>query len=348
MGDKSSSAPPPDPRLVQAQIRSIEAQERLANQSYDRIQELSPLIKSSMEQSLAAGKLAEERGNIVFDQSQSDRVHTLERRDRLTEIQNQLLADNAAFNQGAYRERLLGEATTDINSAFKQAQDIQTREMARRNVNLSSGAAAMMRNQSTLNQALALSKAARDVSEAARLEGYRLGDRALGALNGNQQLAMQATSAGMGMAQGSYALSSTGQGVVGTGLNTYNSGYGAAAGMYGNMGTTAINAFNAQANYKVAADKAAAESDPTGEILGMAASAAMMMSDRRVKDNICRVGTLDNGLPVYTFTYKDDPHGTTVMGVMADEVEKVVPEAVIKQADGHFDAVDYSKLGGAA
>lgn len=346
MGDKSSSAPPPDPRLVDAQIRSLDAQERLANQSYQRIEELSPLVKSSMEHSLAAGKVAEERGNIIFDQSQADRVHTLERRDRLTEIQNQVLADNANFNQGAYRERLLGEATTDINSAFKQAQDIQTREMARRNVNLSSGAAAMMRNQSTLNQALALSKAARDVSEAARLEGYRLGDRALGALNGNQQLAMQATSAGMGMAQGSYALASTGQGVVGTGLNTYNSGYSAAAGMYGNMGTTATNAFNAQANYKNAQDKLAAESDPTGEILGMAARG--MMSDRRVKDNIRRVGTLDNGLPVYTFTYKDDPRGTTVMGVMADEVEKVVPEAVIKQADGHFDAVDYSKLGGAA
>ena len=344
MGDKSSSAPPPDPRLVAAQIRSLDAQERLADQSYRRIEELSPLVKASMEHALAAGKVADARGNIIFDQSQADRIHTLERRDRLTEIQNQILDDNNRFNYGGTRDRLHKEAVADINASFAQANQMQNRDLARRGINLSSGAAATMRNQSTLNQALALSKAARDVSEAARLEGYRLGDRALGALNGNQQLAMQATSAGMGMAQGSYGLASTGQGVVGTGLNTYNAGYGASAGMYGSMGSTATNAFNAQANYKNAQDQLAAEAS-AGTMQAVGTVAMLAMSDRRLKQNIRRVGTLDNNLPVYLFEYRNDP-GKPVMGVMADEVAQVIPEAVIANFDGKgHSAVRYDMLG---
>ena len=56
---------------------------------------------------------------------------------------------------------------------------------------------------------------------------------------------------------------------------------------------------------------------------------AALLSDRRLKENVKRVGTLDNGLPVYTYNVIGVP--VTQMGVMADEAEKVVPEAVIKR-----------------
>ena len=276
MGSKSSSAPAPDPHLTAAQVRSVDAQTRLADLSYDKIVELSPLIGGQMQRSIDASYLAENRGNIIFDQSQADRAHTLGRRDDLTKIQDNIYGDYKAYDNGAMRERLLGEATTDINSSFANANAMQSRDLARRGVNPSSGAALMMRNQSTLNQALALSKASRDVSEAARLEGYRLGDRALGAFTGNQQLAMQASSAGMNMANGSYGLATSGMGAVGSGLNAYNTGYGAAAGMYGNMGSTATSAFNAQATYKNQQDQLAAQQgDWFGTALGMGANFAM-------------------------------------------------------------------------
>jgi hypothetical protein len=58
---------------------------------------------------------------------------------------------------------------------------------------------------------------------------------------------------------------------------------------------------------------------------GSAAGAAAA-SDRRVKEDIKQVGTLDNGLPVYTFRYKGG--SVTHMGVMAQDVEKVNPDAV--------------------
>jgi hypothetical protein len=52
-----------------------------------------------------------------------------------------------------------------------------------------------------------------------------------------------------------------------------------------------------------------------------------ILSDRRAKTDIKKVGETDEGLNVYTYRYKGHP--TTHMGVMAQEVEKVKPEAVI-------------------
>jgi len=60
------------------------------------------------------------------------------------------------------------------------------------------------------------------------------------------------------------------------------------------------------------------------------------LSDRRLKSDIRRVGTLDNGLPVYVYVIG----GQTQMGVMADEVEQVLPEAVAELPSG-VKAVNY-------
>ncbi len=65
-----------------------------------------------------------------------------------------------------------------------------------------------------------------------------------------------------------------------------------------------------------------------------------MFSDRRLKTDIKRVGTTDDGLGVYTYRYKAG--GPVQMGVMADEVKKIKPHAV--EAVGGFDTVDYGAL----
>lgn len=71
-----------------------------------------------------------------------------------------------------------------------------------------------------------------------------------------------------------------------------------------------------------------------------AAPAAMAVSDRRLKSNIVRVGTHPLGIGVYEY----DIFGRRQVGVMADEVEKVMPEAVVDV--GGFKAVDYGMLNG--
>ncbi|MBB2840625.1 UNVERIFIED_ORG: hypothetical protein GGE64_004401 [Rhizobium etli] len=63
-------------------------------------------------------------------------------------------------------------------------------------------------------------------------------------------------------------------------------------------------------------------------------------SDRRLKQDIKRVGALENGLPVYAFRYKDG--GPMQLGLMSDDVRKTHPDAVVEHADG-FDRVDYER-----
>lgn len=75
-------------------------------------------------------------------------------------------------------------------------------------------------------------------------------------------------------------------------------------------------------------------------LAGSAATAGIKYSDRRLKTHIRHVGKLHNGLPVYTFHMKDG--GPKQMGLMADEVQKVRPEAVSEDARG-MKMVDYEK-----
>ena len=68
---------------------------------------------------------------------------------------------------------------------------------------------------------------------------------------------------------------------------------------------------------------------------------APFFSDRRLKEDIKKLGKTDDGLPIYKFKYKGDPSEQTHIGFMADEVEKKHPEAV-GESQG-FKTVDYDK-----
>lgn len=64
------------------------------------------------------------------------------------------------------------------------------------------------------------------------------------------------------------------------------------------------------------------------------------LSDERAKENIEEVGKLADGQKVYAYNYKGDPDERTHIGLMAQEVEKVKPEAVGEFANG-LKGVDY-------
>lgn len=73
-------------------------------------------------------------------------------------------------------------------------------------------------------------------------------------------------------------------------------------------------------------------------------SAAIMASERRVKKDIERIGTLDDGLGVYNFRYLWDEDGSPVhTGVMVDEVERLRPWA-LGPVIGGIQTVDMTKL----
>jgi hypothetical protein len=88
----------------------------------------------------------------------------------------------------------------------------------------------------------------------------------------------------------------------------------------------------------------AANQNLWGAIMGVGSMAASALSDRRAKQDIKQVGTLDNGLPVYLFRYKHG--GPFQIGLMAQDVEKVNPSAVIE--DNGMKRVFYNQAVGSA
>lgn len=105
-----------------------------------------------------------------------------------------------------------------------------------------------------------------------------------------------------------------------------------AAGMTGNAAIAQANAQNAQQN---------------AMMQGLfSLGGAALMSDIRTKENIKHLGYLTNGLPFYEFEYKPEfkafgGEGKHV-GVMAQEVEQVLPHAVI-EING-YKVVNYGAL----
>lgn len=74
-------------------------------------------------------------------------------------------------------------------------------------------------------------------------------------------------------------------------------------------------------------------------------------STRSVKENIVKIGTHPLGIGLYLFDYKPEyrerwGHGKQ-LGVMADEVEAILPKAVVIHPDG-YQMVDYAILASAS
>jgi len=169
---------------------------------------------------------------------------------------------------------------------------------------------------------------ARDMSEAAYLRNLPLQE--LSALTGGQQVgmpqfpgyAMQAQTAGpdlVGAANAQY----------GADLGAWNAQQAQAGQMaqgFGSMGGALGSMFGG----------------PVGGLVGNIGGSLLggLFSDRRLKRNIKAIGKADNGLTIYSYQYVTG--GPTQLGYMADEVQKVAPDAVGEQ-NGYL-TVDYSKV----
>lgn len=80
----------------------------------------------------------------------------------------------------------------------------------------------------------------------------------------------------------------------------------------------------------------------------VALMASLFPSDRRLKKNIERIGELDNGLGWYKWEWNDEGKKVGAgdypsVGVIAQEAQEIIPDAVIKSANGYL-MVDYGKV----
>lgn len=98
---------------------------------------------------------------------------------------------------------------------------------------------------------------------------------------------------------------------------------------------------NAQAAGQIGAANAQAQG--TQNMMGLAALAASFFSDERLKEDVKRVGKMNDGTPIYTYKYKQGD-GKTHMGVMAQEARKKHPDAVRKDPLSNMLMVNYGAL----
>lgn len=95
-----------------------------------------------------------------------------------------------------------------------------------------------------------------------------------------------------------------------------------------------------QAQMQAYNSQVASKNAMMGGLFGMLGSGITAFSDRRLKTEIKKEGKLGDTLNVYSYRYKAG--GPRQMGVMAQEVEKKIPEAV-HEVSG-YKAVDYGKI----
>jgi len=83
-------------------------------------------------------------------------------------------------------------------------------------------------------------------------------------------------------------------------------------------------------------------SERSGDVTVMSGGEGTPASDIRSKEQITQVGETKHGLPLYRFHYKGGDEA--YLGVMAQDVLKVMPEAVTVGNDGFY-RVNYGMLG---
>ena len=103
-------------------------------------------------------------------------------------------------------------------------------------------------------------------------------------------------------------------------------------GAYNNQYQGQMNQYNSQL---------ANQNNMMGGLFGLGASAITKWSDKRLKKNIRKIGKTKDGLNLYKYKYLGDDKEQ--VGVMAQEVEKVMPAAVITFMNG-FKAVNYGMI----
>lgn len=348
MGKKSSNVPKPDPRLVEAQIRSMGYQDdavqrvvALMEQQQAANNELMPLQKESLQFSLDANRKA-------FDQTQSDRSWLLGRREALTDMQDSMIAEAKAFDTPAEEARRAAAAETQVGQALANEREASARALATMGVTPDAGRTAGMMRKTGIEAARLGVAAANDARLQARNEGRALVDRASSSLAGYPSAAMAATGAGAGIGSNQVATANQGAGGINAGYGAMTGAAQAAGGIAGSMGGNATGMWTAQANYKLAADRqAGADLGGIGALLGGAAR-LWKVSERFAKADIERIGTHPTlGIGVYRYRYKapfrarwgDGEH----VGVMIDELAPVLPEAIGYTHDG-YRVVNYSML----
>jgi Chaperone of endosialidase len=178
--------------------------------------------------------------------------------------------------------------------------------------------------------------------------------------------ANEAATGNLGSGKQALDLSKFNQGLAGTTYNNYlqslmpflnysTTNAGGIGSLFSGLGNQLSNLFQGEGNAGYGAFTSMGNANANADLAGLNASGnslnALMsggsallgmlpfLSDERAKEDIEPVGELADGQQVYRFRYVGDPH--VHIGLLAQEVEQVAPEAVVDNFVGDLKGVDY-------
>lgn len=262
-GGKGSDTPAPDPRLIDAQVRSLGIQDEAIQYMIEESRNMAPQQREMMQDSI-------ERSRVLWQQSQEDREFALGKRDQLSGVQNRIVQDAATFSAEDRGNQLAGQASADIAQTFDAARGQVTRDQQRMGVNPNDGRAMATQAQMATQQALAYATGRNLARQQATQEGRQLTDRANNALAGYP--AMSAGSVGVGA-----GVAGMGQQAAGQGQSALLMPSQAISQQAGGMGANAANMWGQQnAAYQNAQNADAQAWGGLGQALGSLGSAAIL------------------------------------------------------------------------
>lgn len=379
-GKGSQKAPDPDPSIGQAQLQlaaNAKRQTDLAEQQQkDYNANVLPRMQAQADQANSYSALVAD-SQIAINKQQLE--YSRQYHDRMVNtfypMQDAAIAQAKNYNTEANQNQIAASAIGDNVAAFEAQRNADATKAKAYGIDPTSGAYQGMQQTSGVAQAATSASAATRARAAAvqlgwgmQMDAIHLGDGLAAASMGSAQTAINAGSSAVASANNgvnnSLAVNSgTNQTYSGTqaGYGGANNAMSASGGLGAQSYGTQVSAWNAQQQANAASS--AGIGSAIGGIAGMAmsggtagfAGSAVGMgikalgSDIRLKENIEVVGMTDSGLTIYEFDYKpefkDSPyagHGR-FRGVMAHEVERVIPSAVFTTPDG-YKAVDYSQV----
>jgi hypothetical protein len=321
-----------DPQVGEAAAANSALAERSVQFSEDYF---NKYIAPAIEQMTAASADTQRNQNELYADNKAD-MQT--QRDRYKKFG--IPAEDAYYkavqdyNEPEKAEQMARAAGGDQAAAQANQKQQVARQMAGLGIDPSSPAAISAMGDMAIMGAAASAGAVTRAREAAKMIGMQLKSDAANFGRGGQSAVLGY--GGVGLQQGGLAGANSGAAVNQAGYGLGLKGYGANLDAY-----TSLN--------KASMEASAQSQAGLGNFLGTIGAAAMPAgglfgSDRRLKTDIVQVGTLGEfDLPIYNFRYIWQKPGTLQQGVMAQDVLKHIPEAVVIDAAGFY-AVDYGML----
>ena len=340
-------APAPDPNIGKAQLKLADLSEEqltfFKTEIWPEMSRLSNLQEGRADRQAAFDEQIQQRQYQIAEEEYS------RLKDKFYPLQQQAIDEANKYNQEDQREKFAQQAIGDARAASENAAQQNEQRMRSFGINPASGQYRGMMNSNQVQQSALEAAAATRARNAAEQLGWAKRMDAIGL--GMNTFGNQATSTGLSLNAGNAALAA-GQIPMQNQMMMGNSvalGYGGAMGGYGQVGTLGVQKYGADVQaYRAQREAEAAESAGFGNFLGALGSAGITkFSDYRLKENIVLVGRLRDGINVYEFEYKPEFKQVAgygrYRGVMADEVERILPRAVVVASNG-YKMVNYSMV----